>query len=135
MDELGSLFNLDLHLMEDEKKLEFAQKYKELGKEKFTENNLEAAFEHFTNAIKCLLVIDPKDASETTKAIKKEMLSLLYNNTAGCHLLKGNWGSAIDLCNSVLEVEPTNVKALYRRGTAFIEIQVSNFKIKSIICL
>jgi len=120
---LGSLLEQDLHLMENEKKIEMASNHKELGKENFTNKNLEESFRQFTHAIKYLIVIDPKTASEASLEIKSNMLTVLYNNTAGCHILKENWEYAIDLCNLVLEVEPNNVKALYRRGTALTEIQ------------
>jgi len=41
----------------------------------------------------------------------------------GCHVKVGNWMDAIDLCSSVLEKDPANVKALYRRGWSYIETQ------------
>jgi tetratricopeptide (TPR) repeat protein len=126
MDPIESLLEEDLHLMNDETKIERARKHNELGKEKFINRNIENAFRHFTHAIKYLITIDPLKGSAASLEIKNKMLLLLYNNTAGCHVLKGNWEYAIDLCNRVLEAEPNNVKALYRRGTALTEIQVRN---------
>ena len=44
------------------------------------------------------------------------------NNRAACYMKLGRWGEADEDASAVLEVEPNNVKALMRRGTARIEI-------------
>ena len=121
----GTLVEQDLHLMENEMKIEMATKHKDQGKDSFIKKNIEDAFHHYTLAIKYLILIDPIEGTESSLEIKKQMLPPLYNNAAGCHILKENWEYAIDLCNLVLQVEPNNVKALYRRGTALTEIQVN----------
>lgn len=117
-------FDQDVLGMDDETKIQLAEKYREIGKVKFQNKELEAAFHHFAQGIKCLILINPKSASKTCQERKKALLPVLQNNAANCHMVKGNWEHVIDLTNSVLQVEPENVKALYRRGIAFMEIQV-----------
>jgi FK506-binding protein 4/5 len=65
----------------------------------------------------CLLPPSSRYAHHTA------LISTLQNNMTGCHVKVGNWEDAIDLCNSVLEIDSANVKALYRRGWSYIEIQ------------
>ncbi|KDO16555.1 hypothetical protein SPRG_17929, partial [Saprolegnia parasitica CBS 223.65] len=42
-----------------------------------------------------------------------------YNNRAACHQQLSNFSAVIRDCSHVLEVEPTNQKALLRRGLAY----------------
>jgi len=116
--------NDDVLAMDDATKITMAENYKELGKVAFQNKDTETAFRHFTRGIKYLILINPKTASVSITERKNSLLSLLQNNAANCHILKGNWEYAIDLLNSVLSAERENVKALYRRGIAFMEIQV-----------
>jgi len=119
----SSLLEHDVLHIDDDKKIELAETYKESGKACFGKRDIEGAFRNFVNSVKMLILINPKTASENSKMRKKSLLPILQNNAASCHILKGNWEYAIDLCDCVLSVEPENVKALYRRGTAFMEIQ------------
>lgn len=44
----------------------------------------------------------------------------LLLNFAQCKLMKKEYYSVIEHCTTVLKMEPDNVKALYRRGKAYI---------------
>jgi tetratricopeptide (TPR) repeat protein len=115
-----------LFRIEDDRKFRLAQHLKNLGVENFKKNLLEEAFRNFTEAIKLLVILDGKDGYDVPEELgqaKIELKLTLYNNVAGCHVLKKNWELAIDLCNSVLEKQPANVKALYRRGWSRMEME------------
>ncbi|XP_072945282.1 peptidyl-prolyl cis-trans isomerase D [Epargyreus clarus] len=44
-------------------------------------------------------------------------------NLAACHIRLEKWRPCIDTCNEVLEVDPTNEKALYRRAQAHFALK------------
>ncbi|CAG7730626.1 unnamed protein product [Allacma fusca] len=67
--------------------------------------------------------LDGEEIPEDLEKAKMELKLTLYNNVAGCHVLRKNWEFAVDLCNSVLEKDPNNIKALYRRGWSRMEIE------------
>jgi len=121
------LHNQNLHLMEDSKKLELAKQCKLEGVEEFKKKELKEAFLKFALGIKYLAAIldkfEDKDEENPLKSEKDLLLAVLYNNVASCHVLKGNWEHAVDIATSVLEKDPENVKALYRRGLSYTEIQ------------
>eukprot|EP00927_Polykrikos_kofoidii_P009281 TRINITY_DN13867_c0_g1_i1.p1 TRINITY_DN13867_c0_g1~~TRINITY_DN13867_c0_g1_i1.p1 ORF type:complete len:585 (+),score=108.34 TRINITY_DN13867_c0_g1_i1:124-1878(+) len=52
-----------------------------------------------------------------TDAVNEELVTL-HNNAAHAHLKRGNLASAIEHSSEALKLDPTNVKAFYRRGTA-----------------
>ena len=63
----------------------------------------------FTKAIDCYAECIKIDAT----------LAFAYNNRAFCHLKLSNYIPAIADASKVLEIEPDNTKALYRRAQAF----------------
>lgn len=69
-----------------------------------------------------------KDAIEFyTKAIGANAGNVIneacYANRAACHLALQNYGSTIRDCSSVLKINPSNIKALYRSGKAFLALE------------
>ena len=44
---------------------------------------------------------------------------VVLNNRALCHIQNGEARAAVNDCTAVLEIEPTNGKALVRRGKAY----------------
>ena len=52
----------------------------------------------------------------------QQLLVTCYLNSAACKLKTGDYKKVIDVCNKVLEKEPKNVKGLFRRGKAYIQI-------------
>eukprot|EP00927_Polykrikos_kofoidii_P009284 TRINITY_DN13867_c0_g3_i1.p1 TRINITY_DN13867_c0_g3~~TRINITY_DN13867_c0_g3_i1.p1 ORF type:complete len:594 (+),score=108.97 TRINITY_DN13867_c0_g3_i1:146-1927(+) len=56
-----------------------------------------------------------------TAAVNAELVNL-HGNAAHAHLKRGNLASAIEHCSEALTLDPTNVKALYRRGTARVNL-------------
>eukprot|EP01088_Endostelium_zonatum_P019709 TRINITY_DN694_c0_g1_i1.p1 TRINITY_DN694_c0_g1~~TRINITY_DN694_c0_g1_i1.p1 ORF type:complete len:209 (+),score=68.04 TRINITY_DN694_c0_g1_i1:31-627(+) len=56
-------------------------------------------------------------SEEELKKIK-ELCVAVYSNMAACHLKQNKGEKAIQDCNDVLDLDPKNAKALYRRGQA-----------------
>ncbi|KAJ8753849.1 hypothetical protein K2173_000103 [Erythroxylum novogranatense] len=48
--------------------------------------------------------------------------NLLYLNVAACYLKLGECRKSIEECNKVLDANPAHVKALYRRGMAYMTV-------------
>jgi pentatricopeptide repeat protein len=46
-----------------------------------------------------------------------------YNNMAACHIKNGNWEKAVKACDKVLEKQPNNAKALFRRGQSNLALK------------
>ena len=46
------------------------------------------------------------------------LLASLYTNQAACHVKASQWDSAVSAANAALKLEPSNVKARFRRGVA-----------------
>lgn len=105
-----------------EEKYETALKYKETGVRLYKESRYVDAFHNFSKACKILITLEPIPDLELDKTLESNIESLriiLYNNLAGCHLVRENFEFVIDLCDKVLAKDENNVKALYRRGVAY----------------
>ena len=57
---------------------------------------------------------EPTSEAETVE-INKLFVSCL-SNLANCYQQVGQWKNAIEACDAVLEIDPMNAKALYRRA-------------------
>lgn len=105
-----------------EEKYDIALRYKEVGVKLFKESRHVDAFHKFSKACKILITLEPIPDLELDKSLEKNINTLriiLYNNLAGCHMLRKNYEHVITLCNKILEKDENNIKALYRRGVAY----------------
>lgn len=100
----------------DNKKLTIATHHKSIGVELFKIKRNKDAFYRFSKAFKILKCIDNENDDV------KNLIINLYNNMAQCHLLERNFVTVVELCSKLLEFDPENVKALYRRGNAYFEL-------------
>lgn len=108
------LFNLSQDRLQT-----FAGSLKDAGVLLFSSGFTIDAFLKFSEAFKYSNLNHPR----TRTLAQVSFISTLYSNMSSCHVKLGNWNAAIDLCNLVLETDATNLKALYRRGSAYIELQ------------
>ncbi|XP_008548816.1 AH receptor-interacting protein [Microplitis demolitor] len=124
--ELLSVINSDeyekeLWQMTESEKLDYIPMLREKGNEEFRKKNYDVAAEKYRTAIgileQLMLIEKPKD-EEWVKLNKLKNPLLL--NYAQCKLLNKEYYAVIEHCTTVLESEPENVKALYRRGKAHI---------------
>lgn len=105
-----------------EEKYKIALRYKERGVELFKDSRITDAFYKFSRACKLLITLEPIADLELNKQLESNINDLrlaLYNNMAMCHLSRKNYEHTITLCTKVLHKDKNNVKALYRRGVAY----------------
>ncbi|CAL4058809.1 unnamed protein product, partial [Meganyctiphanes norvegica] len=62
-----------------------------------------------------------KPGDEEWEKLNELKIPLLLNYSQ-CQLLQGEYYPAIEHCSDVLKHNPDNVKALFRRGKAYIEV-------------
>lgn len=112
-------YQQDHWAMTDGEKSAAVSVLKEEGNTLYKEGEYEHASEKYFQALSYLeeQIIKEKPHSETWYSIAKQKVPLLLNY-AQCKLLMHDYADTIRHTTSVLEVEPDNVKALYRRGKA-----------------
>lgn len=117
--------------MNNEEKIEAAGKKKEEGNALFKVGKYAKASKRYEKAAK---YIDYDSSfSEEEKKVAKTLKVTCNLNNAACKLKLKEYREAEKLCTKVLETESTNVKALYRRAQAYIELQdldLAEFDIK-----
>ncbi|CAL4100877.1 unnamed protein product [Meganyctiphanes norvegica] len=111
-----------------------AQRYQTLGVELYKcgsyHKQVSAAF-LFSRAIKWLILTGPKESEDDNKTSNgavdlteyNTVKCQCYNNIALFYIQQGNSELALQAASSVLNTEPGNVKALYRRAVANIKLQ------------
>ena len=99
----------------NEERVETASRMKASGSERFRLGDVRAAAVLYSKALKLIIPISSlPDALETVKTLR----IVLLLNLAACQLKLEQYGNARENCTKVLELEPDNVKALYRRAQA-----------------
>ncbi|XP_065214356.1 AH receptor-interacting protein isoform X2 [Planococcus citri] len=106
----------------DDNKLELIPKLKIDGNTFYESSEYEKALEKYQLGLTYIdqlqLREKPRDV-EWNDLNQKKIPFLL--NAAQCKLCLNDYYAAIEHCNSVLEIDPDNVKALFRRGKAYIK--------------
>lgn len=88
--------------------------------DRFREGNFEGAISLYDDALNVLNTIE--EAPEEIQERKQQAVVLCMNNKAACHLKLQNNTQVVQICSEVLHLEPDNIKALYRRGTASMNL-------------
>ncbi|KAM1265581.1 hypothetical protein ACFX2J_035250 [Malus domestica] len=106
--------------MNTEEKIEAAGKKKEEGNALFKAGKYARASKRYEKAVK-YIDYDSSFSEEAKKQAK--VLKVACNlNDAACKLKLKDYKQAEKLCSKVLELEGRNVKALYRRAQAYIQL-------------
>lgn len=107
--------------MTEDEKLKSVPDLREKGNILFRKKDYDGASEIYAKAIGILeqLMLAEKPNDEEWLSLNKMKIPLLLN-FAQCKLMKKEYYSVIEHCTTVLKSEPDNVKALYRRGKAYI---------------
>jgi hypothetical protein len=96
------------------------EKAKASGNSYFQGGDLFQAIEEYKRADEFLRDLGTKEGEPVEEADQPKVNALkvaVYSNMAAVHLKQKDWGEAVLRATSVLNIEPTNAKALYRRGT------------------
>lgn len=102
-----------------EQLLAHAADMKSQGNNLYKEGKVELSFLKYSHALKCLLCAE--ELSDLSQKLLDDMKTLkcqCYLNLSACQLSSENNRAVIENCSQVLSVQPTSVKALYRRATA-----------------
>jgi len=104
--------------MTGEEKLEVARQRKDLGALLFKQGRFDLAQQKYKAVGDFLARVD--EVAEELKPAAKDLKRLSYLNRAVCSLKLGDNMRAKLCCDSVLDGEPFNEKALFRRASAMI---------------
>lgn len=114
-----------IHQWDAGKKRDMAVKRNELGKQLFRDQLLLEAARRFSKAFKLLSSIpipveSPPESIDGVNVSDIQLLkATLCNNMAACHFRHKNFDSVIPLCQKVIALDPSNVKALFKIGVAY----------------
>ena len=116
----------DISELEPDEKLERAERHKEKGTEIYQANNLEFSLKRFKVALSYLDSIDCKgrSTSDSIRKRTKTLTSQCHLNLAAGYLKMENFQAVIDHCNIALDLDPDNVKGLFRRGQAYTRLNM-----------
>ncbi|XP_031556635.1 peptidyl-prolyl cis-trans isomerase FKBP8-like [Actinia tenebrosa] len=98
----------DIETMSDEERIEISDKKRELGNDLYTRGDYSAAINCYQRAIKYLM----PSSSEKVQGLKVKC----WNNLAAAQLKVKAYTAALTSCTNVLNINPDNVKALFRKG-------------------
>ena len=97
-------------------RLERAKHAKAVGSAAFGKGKLKVARVQYEKSLEALR--DTSDYSDEQSIEAETLRAVDYNNLAAVAIKQFKYGEAVEHACSVLEVEPDNVKALFRRGQA-----------------
>jgi len=117
--------------MNSAEKLEAAKKKREQGNQFYKEDKFKRAIKRYKSAVDCIQ--HDQSFNDEEKQEAKKLKVPCYLNIAAANLKLKDYRTVIENCNKALEIESTNVKALFRRAQAYIEFKdydISNQDLK-----
>jgi len=106
--------------MNAEEKFEAAVNRKNEGNELFKKNKVQRALKKYKKAV---TILDSESGmSDQEKAKAKELKLPLYLNLAACKLHTKEYSEVKENCKKALDIDSNSIKALLRRGKAYIEL-------------
>ena len=112
------------------KKLEQAKMFKEKGTKYFKDNKLNLALKMYKKVVEYVNDdFDFKEKDELLKA-RDDFLISANLNLALCYLKTKQFVETKEACNKVLDLDPKNEKALFRRGQAHMELTDMELAVK-----
>eukprot|EP00906_Rhabdomonas_costata_P008819 RCo012521 len=105
-------------LVEIEPILTAAESIRELGNAQFRAGNHAEAIKKYEKALRYLCSYTGSDQSAALNAKKVPC----YSNIAACFIKLKKYTSVVEACDKLLEIEPQNVKGLFRRAQALKEM-------------
>ncbi|XVF08192.1 hypothetical protein REPUB_Repub06bG0205000 [Reevesia pubescens] len=95
-----------------------AEKIRVTGNRLFKEGKYELAKAKYEKVLRKFNHVNPQTDEEGKVFL--DTRNLLHLNVAACFLKMGECRKSIEACNKVLDATPVHVKALYRRGMAYM---------------
>lgn len=107
--------------MTAEERLRMSAHHKQQGVHWFESKNLELALKRFNRALRYVITLNAQLEDEDQKAIKT-LRRNCFLNIAACQLLVKSYNYVVYNCTQALEIDPNNMKGLYRRGQAYFAL-------------
>ncbi|KAE8686981.1 Peptidyl-prolyl cis-trans isomerase PASTICCINO1 [Hibiscus syriacus] len=95
-----------------------AEKIRATGNRLFKEGKFELAKAKYDKVLREFNHVNPQ--TDEDGKVFLDTRNLLHLNVAACFLKMGECRKSIEACNKVLDATPVHVKALYRRGMAYM---------------
>lgn len=111
----------DVWSMSEEEKLEEMKARKQIGNDLFKKGRYPAARKSYDRAI-AFFDSPTSELSPDVKPKVNELLVRCHINLAVCLDRMGDISKVMTHCKKALEIAPSNVKALYRQGCAYLEM-------------
>ncbi|XP_076346866.1 uncharacterized protein LOC143245013 [Tachypleus tridentatus] len=110
-----------------EEKLQRATHHKDVGVNLFKKQETKSAFIRFSKAMKYLISLEHDYSSQKQQFLSdkdfKNLKLSCYLNMAACQLKCKKFELVVKNCTEVLKIDSQCVKALYRRGSALLQLQ------------
>lgn len=112
----------------EQERLKIANRHKLQGSELFKSGRFRGASIRYSKAVQYLAAVDPDTPFEVEKLEEYEQEILAVKtasllNLAACQLKFNLFNHVVRNCSRVLEVDPTNLKGLYRRAKALLAMK------------
>lgn len=107
--------------LKGDEQLHASDKYREQGNELFKAGDLARAVRRYQTALKAV-ESEYELKEDAQKALGKTKKVLANSNLAAVYLKQGNFKEAAESAGKAIELDSSNVKALFRRGSAFVEL-------------
>jgi FK506-binding protein 4/5 len=103
-----------------DEKFETAERKKQEGNELYQQGKVARALKKYKRALD-LFEYDSNLTDEQKDRAKKLKVSC-YLNTAACHMKDKEYKKVIENCNKALDIDRTNIKALFRKGSCLVDL-------------
>ena len=104
-------------------KLSIATHHKTSGNDHFKSKNYVMAARRYSKSLKYVISIGYDVMDSDDAVVCQDLKMACLNNLAACQLKLHLYKHSINNSTKVLEVQPKNSKALYRRGIAYLQIK------------
>ncbi|KAI8089776.1 uncharacterized protein BX664DRAFT_359292 [Halteromyces radiatus] len=102
-------------------RIKMATELKVKGNDHYKKGQIDEALTIYKQANDYIINMDDKVAKEDHEKVQT-ISSSIFGNMAACYLKLHDWNSTIHSCEKVLELDAVNIKAYYRLGQAYSEM-------------
>ena len=112
-------YEKDLWQLSEDERLQLVPELKQKGNDEYNKKNYALAADTYAQAIGILEQLMLKEKPNDTEWMQlNEQKNVILLNFAQCKLIQRDFYAVIEHCTTVLNSDPDNVKALFRRGKA-----------------